>query len=168
MERRPFRPQPENPKNNAPDAGAGPIGLPPPPDPEQQPLPSAWDIIEREVRLYDPNIKGRPRWGSEERSREVEEISRLQVEQRERGTVRNNLIRALYHATLSGSGRISITPLSFRPLSLEEFQQFRSQVEPLADQQIAEELRKLEEEKQRKREEYRKRHKDDPPTLAHF
>jgi hypothetical protein len=34
-----FRPQPENPKNNAPEAGvgAGPLGLPPP-SPERQPI----------------------------------------------------------------------------------------------------------------------------------
>jgi hypothetical protein len=32
-----FRPQPENPKQKAPEAGAGPLGLPPPPAPEQAP-----------------------------------------------------------------------------------------------------------------------------------
>src|SRR5687768_10158212 len=31
-----FRPQPENPKQNAPEVGAGPLGLPPP-RPEQTP-----------------------------------------------------------------------------------------------------------------------------------
>jgi hypothetical protein len=30
-----FHPQPENPKQHAPEAGAGPLGLPPPPSPEQ-------------------------------------------------------------------------------------------------------------------------------------
>src|SRR5688500_16730834 len=32
-----FCPQPENPKQKAPEAGAGPLGLPPPPGPEQSP-----------------------------------------------------------------------------------------------------------------------------------
>jgi hypothetical protein len=32
-----FRPQPENPKQDTPEAGAGTIGLPPPPAPEQTP-----------------------------------------------------------------------------------------------------------------------------------
>ena len=57
-----FRPQPENPKHNAPEPGAGPLGIPPP-DPEQtaqgggskrterQPLPSVWEILEQKVKL---------------------------------------------------------------------------------------------------------------------
>src|SRR5688572_24558603 len=51
MERRPFRPQPENPKNNAPEAGAGPLGIPPP-DPEH--LPQQNNLQKEPIPLLDP------------------------------------------------------------------------------------------------------------------
>jgi hypothetical protein len=52
------RPHPENPEQHTPEAGAGPLGLPPPDleqkgedgmNPERQPLLSALDILERVV-----------------------------------------------------------------------------------------------------------------------
>jgi hypothetical protein len=46
-----FRPHPENPKQHAPEAGAGPLGLPPP-DPEQQPQGEGSQSPERQARTY--------------------------------------------------------------------------------------------------------------------
>jgi hypothetical protein len=86
-----FRPTPDSVrKQNAPEAGAGPIGLPP--GPEQQPLPGVWDVLEREVRLNAPDVEVRPRWGSQEYERQFDEMARLQEELMEIGTIRDNLI----------------------------------------------------------------------------
>jgi hypothetical protein len=46
-----FRPQPDVPKQNAPEAGAGPLGLPPP-EPEQQPQGEGSQSPERQARTY--------------------------------------------------------------------------------------------------------------------
>src|SRR5687767_10007678 len=109
MER--FGPHPENPKQHAPEAGAGrPLGLPPPePDqqpqsggdksPEHQSLPRVWDVLEREVRLNAPDIENRPQWPSEEYIREFDEVAQLEEELMENGTPSEKLIIKLYSAT---------------------------------------------------------------------
>src|SRR5688500_6151951 len=65
VERTPNRPIPEGElKQNAPEAGAGPFGIPPPTpehspqggcstSPERLPLPSALDILERKAQLQE-------------------------------------------------------------------------------------------------------------------
>jgi hypothetical protein len=131
----------------------------------RQPLPNVWNVLEREVRLDTPEL---PPMSKEDYSREIEEISRLQVEMDQNGTTRDNLIRGLYWTTISVNVPPNRSPLSLRHLSLEEFQKFRSQVEPLSEEELAEKNRKIEEESDQKRDEYRKRHKDDPPSTAHF
>jgi hypothetical protein len=162
-----FRPQSENPKQNAPEAGAGPLGLPPPgpeqaqwegsKSPERHPPPSVWAYLERHVRLQAQDSEDRPRPDSEEYTHEAEEVNRLSRDLAKRGTHRDRLIRELY-------GEVRCEPAPFpslaklRNLSLEEFQQFRSRVEPLADEQIAEEIRKAEEEFDRKSDEFFRNH----------
>src|SRR5688500_5957001 len=64
VEGTPNRPIPDGElKQNAPEAGAGPLGIPPPTpeqqqggdgkNPERQPLPSALDILERRAQLQE-------------------------------------------------------------------------------------------------------------------
>jgi hypothetical protein len=45
-----FRSQPENPKQHAPEAGAGPLGIPPPPGPEQT-SPQKEGVVDELTRL---------------------------------------------------------------------------------------------------------------------
>jgi hypothetical protein len=154
--------------------GEGIRGVPPPQaepakplqgSAERQPRPGVWDVLEREVRLYSPEL---PPMTAEEYSREIEDLSRLQVEMDERGPVRDNLIRGLYWDTASIiSSPPGSSPFDFRHLTLEEFQQFRSQVEALSEEEIRAKTRQVKEERDRQWEEYRKRHKNDPPTIAH-
>lgn len=163
-----------NPQRATHEGGNGAPGLPrtvhesakpPPESQEPQTLPSALEILEREARLWWPDA---PEMTKEERYSEVEVISRLQEEQRKRGTARNNIIRDLYYTTVRSLPHPHGSVFSFRLLSREEFQQFRAWVEPLSEEQIGAEIRKLEEEMERQREEYRRRHTDDPPTTAYF
>jgi hypothetical protein len=149
-----FRPQPENPKQNAPESGAGSLGIPPPEpeqkpqggdgkSPEHQPLPSVWDILERRMSLDELKPKGH--WVSsggriepplpEELEREERELNRLSRELREKGTPRDRLI-----LELGSYGRIRTRGLSQE----EEFRQFRSEVEQLSDEEIAVEIRRQE------------------------
>jgi hypothetical protein len=124
--------------------------------PERQLLPSVWTYLERHVRLHAPDVEVRPQRGSEAYQSEVKELNRLSRGMDKRGSHRTKLIRDLY-------GEIRCEPASFpnparlRDLSLEEFQQFRSQVEPMTEEQIAEELRKVEEENDRKSDEFLKK-----------
>src|SRR5687768_7413128 len=140
-----FRSQPENPKQNRPEAGAGPLGVSPP-DPEQQPLPRVWDVMEREVRLESPEFQ----MTREEYYRENLELRRLADELEEKGTPRDQLIIDLYRATTKDPTVPLLSPSHYRDISLEEFQQFRSRIEPMHDEEIREELRKVEEEFERK------------------
>jgi hypothetical protein len=112
-----------------------------------------WDILEREVRLDAPDIKDRPRAGSEEYRREILDISRLQEEMEERGTPRDHLISDLfYKSTAEPTGTLP-TPSNIIYLSLEKFRQFRSKVEPMSDDEIREEIRKAKEEYKRREDE---------------
>jgi hypothetical protein len=155
-----FRPHPDNPKQKAPEAGAGPIGLPPP-DPEQapqgggttsperQPLPSVWEVLERKVRLHAPDIEGRP--SGQEYYRELREVNRSLDELYEKGTARDGLIQHLYNSkTMEPMGKLPV-PVTSRALSLEEFQQFRSKIEPLSEEEIRTEIRTAQEEFERKK-----------------
>jgi hypothetical protein len=115
------------------------------------------------VRLDAPDIKDRPRCGSEEYRREKLDISRLQEEMKERGTSRDQLIFDLYYGSiLEPTGTFPI-PVDFKVLSLEEFKKFRSKVEPMSDKQIIEEIRKAKEEYKRKQDEIDKARGDYNP-----
>jgi hypothetical protein len=149
-----FGQQPENPKQHAPEAGAGPLGLPPP-DPEQapqgggsqsperQPLPSVCDLLERlvGVRLRAPELS------TAEYHSQLREVNKSIDEVGEKGTDHDRLIIRLYSATTiqPGAGGPVI-----RRLSLEEFQQFRAQAEPLSEKELAEAIRKQKKENERK------------------
>ncbi len=108
---------------------------------ERQPLPSVWDILERRERLDELKPKGY--WVSsdgriepplpEKLEREGRELNRLSRELREKGTLRDKLI-----LELGSYGQIRTRGLSQR----EEFQKFRSQVEQMPDEEIAEEIRR--------------------------
>jgi len=140
-----FRPQPENPQHNAPEAGAGPIGLPPPgpehppqaggdKSPEHQPIPDVWDVLEQQVKVQE-------RYSSlgelpERRVRKKLYRDDLEVRQaedavREKGTPRNKHILDLFYRT-----QPVLSP------SRDGFQEFRARVEALTDEEIAEELHK--------------------------
>jgi hypothetical protein len=112
-----------------------------------------WEVLEHGVRLDAPNIEDRPRRGSEAYKREVKELDRLYRELDKRGTPRAKLIRDLYYEIRYEPAPFP-SPVRVRKLSLEEFQQFRSKVEPMTEEQIAEELRKAEEENDRKSDEF--------------
>ena len=108
-----FRPQPENLKHNAPEAGSGPLGKSPPLSPEQQPqgegtksperqpLPSVWNVLERKVKVDAPDIEDRPKYGSQDYKREAEEVNRLEMELSEKGTTREKLIVDLFYTRSS-------------------------------------------------------------------
>jgi hypothetical protein len=142
--------------------GEGIRGVPPPDEQaklqqeggERQPLPGVWDILERRVRLDARDVEDRPR--GQEYDREHHKLSQMVKELMERGTARDNLIINLY-------GEIRCEPAPFpnpvrlRDLSLKEFQKFRSKIEPLSKEEIAEEIRKAEEEFDRKSDEFFKK-----------
>jgi hypothetical protein len=132
---------------------------------ERQPLPNVWDVLEREVRLWAPDVENRPRYGTEEYMREFDEMDRLEEELIENGTPREKLIIELYSRTKSRS--VKPPRIGLGEITLEQFHQLRSQVDPMSTEEIAEEVRKLNEERHRKWEEYHERHKDDPPTMAY-
>jgi hypothetical protein len=160
-----FRPHPENPKQKSPEAGAGPLGLPPPPTPEQtaqggvsksperHPRPDVWDVLERRVRLDAPDIEDRPKWGTPEYRREADELKRLSTELEEGKDPRAKLIRKLYGVIRCEPAPFP-APVKLRNLSLEEYQQFRSWLEKMSDDEITEEICKAEEEFDRKSDEF--------------
>jgi hypothetical protein len=108
---------------------------------ERQPLPNVWDVLERRERLDElkpkryyiyPDGSIQPPL-SNTFYREERELNRLSRELREKGTPRDKLILKL------GSHPQLLT----RGLSQqEEFQKFRSQVEQMSDEEIAEEIRR--------------------------
>jgi hypothetical protein len=119
--------------------------------PERQPLPSVWDKLERDVRLHEKLSSGRIT--REDYERERIKLNRLSNEISDKRTTRDNLILDLY-------GEITCEPTGtlpgvayFRELSLAEFREFRSKVEPMSDDEICEEIRKAEEENDRKSDE---------------
>lgn len=115
-----------------------------------------WDVLERRVKAYTPD----PNRSFIERIRQKDEVNRLIDGLKEKGTDRDRLTIDLYRSITiqPGYGEPYI-----RELFLEEFQHFRSKVKELSEEELAEEIRKKEEEKQRKIEESRKT--DRPLTL---
>ena len=73
-----------------------------------------------------------------------------------RGSSRDRLIRDLYREIRYEPAPFP-SPVKVRQLTLEEFQQFRSKIDPLSDEEIAGELRKAEEENDRKSDEFFKK-----------
>jgi hypothetical protein len=153
----------KRPENNQPtlEVGEGRHGVPPPQSerqPEQgkpqegQPLPSVWDVVERQARIDEEYSSGQ--MTREQYYREQREISQFADEVFERGPARDDLILKLYTLlTMELTGPLPID-VTFRDLSLKEVQQFRSRVEPMSDEDIREELRKAEEEHERKTKAY--------------
>jgi hypothetical protein len=127
---------------------------------ERRPLPSVWDILERKVKLSAPDVKDRPRWGSDEYKREVDELNRLEKEIDEKATARDKLILDLYDTIIMEPTGTLPVPVDWIDLSLEDFSQFRSQVEPMSEKEIGEEIRQANVEFQRKLEATRSRRTD--------
>jgi hypothetical protein len=127
-----------------------------PTEQERQPLPSVWDVLEHRVKVYTPDSNR----GFAERSRQKEVVNRWMEGMRKKGD-RDGLIIDLYTSITvqPGHGERSI-----KELSIEEFPQFRSKVESMSEEEIAAEIHKEEEAKQRKIEESRKTNR--PLTLA--
>jgi hypothetical protein len=95
---------------------------------EHQPLPSVWDVLERRMKLKDY-----PR-GKEFEQKAIEVLN-LQDLKTTYGTDREKLIFKLYHAVRYEPGD-ERQPERYRRLSLEEFREFRSQVEMLSDEEL--------------------------------
>jgi hypothetical protein len=112
-----------------------------------------WAYLERDVRLYAPDVADRPRWGTQEYEREADELNRLDRELSERGTPRDKHILDLYDAIRLEPNPMP-NPVILRDLPLEEFHQFRQRIAPLNEEELAEELRKAQAEFERKRDEY--------------
>jgi len=103
---------------------------------EPQELPNVWDYLERRVTLKD-RLKGY------EYERERIELMRLEDEIER--TEHDSLILCLYDSTRHTLGRRAGDD-RYRRFSLEEFQQFRSKVELMSDEELAKELEKQEDE----------------------
>jgi hypothetical protein len=81
-----FRPQPENPKQHAPEAGAGPLGLPPP-NPDLQPQGGDSKPTERQRQtrvVFNPHKETfeeyKKRYDLAWKKREIEQAKRRQEE----------------------------------------------------------------------------------------
>jgi hypothetical protein len=114
---------------------------------DRPPLPNVWSVLERNVRLNAPDVKDRPRSGSQEFWCEVSEANRLRGELKEKGTLRDNLILNLFQWI--GTTSPYRWP-GHRIIPLEEFQQFRSQVEPLSEEEVREKIGRVKDEWSRK------------------
>jgi hypothetical protein len=102
---------------------------------EYQPPPSVWDVLERKARASDEFSRGR--MIRAEYDRERIEVNRLKEEIDKRGADRDKHILALLY--------IRRPRLSFLS-EQQQIQQWRSQVEALSDEEIAECARKQKEE----------------------
>jgi hypothetical protein len=90
----------------------------------------------------------------------------LQEERDEKGSPRDHLITDLYWDMITAKDPPSVSVSFPEHLTLQEFHQFRSRVERMSEEEIREEIRQLKEARERQREEWRERHKNDPPTIA--
>jgi hypothetical protein len=135
---------------------------------ERQAIPSGWDVLERRVKLGAEFNAGHRTY--EEYERERRKLNLLSNEISDKRSARDKLILKLH-------AEITIQPVDSQPvpfkiitLSPEEFQQFRSKVESMSDDEIREEIRKAEEEFRRKSKEVDKKRggddDDDDFTLA--
>jgi hypothetical protein len=131
---------------------------------ERQPLPSVWEVLESRVRLAAKfNSKDtETRITYEEHELERLKLSRLSNEISKKGTDRDKLIIGLFNSITIQPGKYGP---SDRDLSLEEFQQLRSKVEPLAEEEIREEIRSVNEEYNRQWKVYNNLHKSKNPRL---
>jgi hypothetical protein len=82
--------------------------------------------------------------------RERRNLIDLEDEIAEKGTSHDKLILKLHNSVIIEPTGTLPNPVTFRELTLEEFQQFRSKVEPMSEEEIAEEIRKAKEEFERK------------------
>jgi hypothetical protein len=139
MERRLSEPRPQP---DQPPHGGGSN------NPESQPRPGVWNILEIRVRLDAPDVEDHP--STQGILRVLGELNRLEDEIREKGTAREKLILDLFYATTT---QPTLSWPSHRPVSLEEFKQLRSRAEPLSEEELSEEIRKAKEEQVRKWEE---------------
>jgi hypothetical protein len=137
------------------------VQQPHPESQEHQPLPSVWDVLERRVRLHVREDEDHSR--GEEYHRELREVNRLLNELDDQGTARDRLIQRLYVMKTYAPANPPLIS-AHRDLSLQEFQQFRSQVEPLDDEAIGETIRQQREENTRKREAFFKGKNILPPS----
>jgi hypothetical protein len=176
LEQRPNRPPISEPQHAPHDRGNVSPGLPPtlherakpPPEShERQPLPSVWDVLERDVRFgerYDNDFPTRQEY--EEGRRELDELNRLKSELHEKGIARYTLILDLYNTvTLEPSGLPVLIPYN-RSLSPEEYQQFRSEVERLSEEQLTAEIHKAKENFKRREEVHPGRRPPPPGTVT--
>jgi hypothetical protein len=132
--------------------------------PERQPLPNVWDVLERKVRINEERSSGRIT--EEEHDQERQKLDSSLNELDEKGTARDRVIEELYNVlTIELTNSFSI---KIKALSLDEFHQLRSKVEPMADDEIHEEIRKKREERNRKDEKSSKGGggRRPPPSLA--
>jgi hypothetical protein len=155
-----FRPQPENPRHNAPEAGSGPLGISPPTpeqspqgggstSPERQPLPGALDILERRAQLYESDlhrrIAGEDSRRKENRARYKEfrekvrqlgnELATLYAE----GTDRDRLILDLYMTSTKTYPSNEVN-WNHGP-DAQKTRQLITRIQEMSDAEIAEELR---------------------------
>ena len=138
---------------------------PPPTRQERQPLPGVWDYLERRVRLNERHAEHRI--GEEEYDHKRRGLNQLGNALYKSATDRDRLLLKLY--TEKGFEPASPpAPDRLKELSPEEFQQFRSKIEPMSEEEIDEELLKQEEENYRKIDEARRSGKISPPQTLVF
>jgi hypothetical protein len=101
---------------------------------ERQPLPNVWDVLERRVRLKD-----RPR--GEEYEQEAIEVLELEDLKYTYGTPRDWLILNLYKEVRYTTGKKPYSHERYRRLSLDEFREFRSEIEKISDKELEKLLR---------------------------
>jgi hypothetical protein len=141
VERTPSRPIPEGElKQNAPAAGAGPLGIPPP-TPEHSPLPRMLNILERKAQLEEDEMVGRMTYHEAFAKRAElrdEQLSLLQ----DNATDRDRLIFDLYD-TLLVERMLGKNPTSStQPVQLREL---IARVKPMSEDELREELYKAQE-----------------------
>jgi hypothetical protein len=103
---------------------------------ERQPLPNVWDVLERRVRIEEEAVN----LTYDEYHIKLSKVNRTLDKLAEKGTPRDRLIQDLYEKLLIDSAEMLV----------KELKQFRSQVEPMSDDEIREEIRKSDEEHKRK------------------
>lgn len=106
-----------------------------------------WDALERETRLNEEHLLGRIS-REEYRSKRLE-VGRVTDEISKKGSDRDKLVLELYTETILQPAAMPVVVYP-REMSLDEFQQFRSKVEPMSDEEIRDDIRKVKEQLERK------------------
>ena len=104
---------------------------------EDQPLPYVWKVLERKVRLYTPKVMNNPRL---EPSKWVVMVAHVGEQQEllwEKGSDYDRAVLDLYTAVTTRSAG------NKRPLTPEQFNQLRSDIEKLTPEEIVAEKRTL-------------------------